>query len=134
MQFQVPQYIDVEDKIFGPLSFKQFLYLGGGAGIGFLFYIWLPSYISYPLIVVFVSLGAALAFYQFNNRPFINTMEAALRYLISHKLYIWKMTKTKDTRTRTEGGVNKNAEAAASLKPGRLHELAWSLDVRENIK
>ena len=27
MQYQVPQFIEVEDKIFGPLTFKQFLYI-----------------------------------------------------------------------------------------------------------
>ncbi len=33
MRFEVPQFIDVEDKIFGPFTFKQFLYLAGGAGL-----------------------------------------------------------------------------------------------------
>lgn len=134
MQFQVPQYIEVEDKIFGPLSFKQFLYLGGGAGIGFLCYVWLPKYIAYPLILIFVTLGAALAFYQFNNRPFIRILEAALRFLLSSKLYIWKMTKTKDTRVRTEPGESKAGAPITKLTTGRLHELAWSLDVREQLK
>lgn len=134
MQFQVPQYIEVEDKIFGPLSFKQFLYLGGGAGIGFLFYVWLPAYLSYPLIVVFVTLGTALAFYQFNNRPFIATLEAAFRFLLSNKLYIWKMTKTKDTRVRTEQTQAAKTPAGTNINSGRLRELAWSLDVREKIK
>src|SRR3989338_737591 len=27
MQFQVPQFIEVEDKIFGPLTLKQFFYV-----------------------------------------------------------------------------------------------------------
>ncbi|MFM2424198.1 MAG: hypothetical protein RLZZ70_589, partial [Candidatus Parcubacteria bacterium] len=30
MQFEVPQFIEIEDKIFGPLTWKQFLYVGGG--------------------------------------------------------------------------------------------------------
>jgi hypothetical protein len=29
MQFRVPQFIDIEDKLFGPLTFKQFIYLAG---------------------------------------------------------------------------------------------------------
>ena len=36
MQFQVPQFIEVEDKIFGPLTFKQFVYVAGGAGLAYL--------------------------------------------------------------------------------------------------
>ena len=30
MQYQVPQFIEVEDKIFGPLTFKQLVYVVGG--------------------------------------------------------------------------------------------------------
>ena len=33
MMFSVPQFIDVEDKIIGPLTLKQFIYLAGGAGL-----------------------------------------------------------------------------------------------------
>jgi len=36
MQFHIPQFIDVEDKIFGSLSAKQFFYMGGAAGAFFI--------------------------------------------------------------------------------------------------
>ena len=32
MRFEVPQFIDIEDKIIGPLTWRQFIYLGGGVG------------------------------------------------------------------------------------------------------
>ena len=32
MRFLVPQFIEVEDKLFGPLSFRQFVYLVGSIG------------------------------------------------------------------------------------------------------
>jgi len=35
MRFEVPQFIDVEDKLFGPLTFTQFVYLAGSGGISF---------------------------------------------------------------------------------------------------
>ena len=35
MQFQVPQFLDVEDKIVGPFTIKQFIYLAGGVGMGY---------------------------------------------------------------------------------------------------
>jgi hypothetical protein len=46
MRFQVPQFIEVEDKIFGPLTVKQFIYLAGGAGLVFILYHFLPTWIS----------------------------------------------------------------------------------------
>ena len=42
MRFQVPQFIEVEDKIFGPLTLKQFIYVFGGGGLCFVFYTFLP--------------------------------------------------------------------------------------------
>ena len=36
MQFQVPQFIEIEDKIIGPFTVKQFIYLVGGAGMDFI--------------------------------------------------------------------------------------------------
>ena len=56
MQFQVPQFIEVEDKIFGPLTLKEFLYLGGGIGMAVVLFIFVPfKIISIPLALVAVA-------------------------------------------------------------------------------
>ena len=73
MRFQVPQFIEIESKIFGPLTFKQFIYLAGGAGIIFLIYITLPFFIAVMLIVPVGAFAIALSFYKVNNRPFIKS-------------------------------------------------------------
>src|SRR3989344_7648513 len=89
MQFQVPQFIEVEDKIFGPLTFKQFVYVAGGAGAAYLFWRVLPFFFSVPLILGIGALAASLAFFKYNGRPFIVAMEHAFYYLIRTKLYLW---------------------------------------------
>src|SRR3989338_10470288 len=89
MQFQVPQFIEVEDKIFGPLTFKQFVYVAGGAGAAYLLWRILPVYLSLPLIAGVGGLAAALAFYQFNGRPFILALENAAYFFLRTKLYLW---------------------------------------------
>src|SRR3990172_12458701 len=48
MQFQVPQFIEIEDKIFGPLTFKQFIYVAGGAGACYLLWRVLPLLLPPP--------------------------------------------------------------------------------------
>ena len=90
MNFQVPQFIEIEDKIFGPLTFKQFIYIAGSAGLAFICYAFLPLFIAFIPILIIVAFGLALAFYQVNERPFIFTIESFLRYLFASKLYIWK--------------------------------------------
>src|SRR5262245_3475318 len=89
MQFQVPQFIEVEDKIFGPLTFKQFVYILGGVGGAYLLWRTFPLVVAGPLILLIAGFSAALAFFQFNGRPFILGVESAFYYAIRSKLYLW---------------------------------------------
>jgi hypothetical protein len=49
MRFQVPQFTDVEDKIVGPLTLKQFVYLAGAGGGCIILYSFLPAFSSKPV-------------------------------------------------------------------------------------
>jgi len=134
MQFQVPQFIEVEDKIFGPLTFKQFIYIGGGAGAAYILWRLLPHFIAAPVILAEGGLAAALAFLQFNGRPFIVALENAFFYALHSKLYLWNNEK----KRRSQQAQEKVAAKAPTLyipklSESRLHELSWSLDINERI-
>ena len=90
MQFKVPQFIEIEDKIVGPLTLKQFFYLAGGAV--FLGILWLFLKLSVFIIVAIpVSVFCLLlAFYKINGRPFISFLNSMLKYFTKPKLYLWK--------------------------------------------
>lgn len=90
MRFEVPQFIDVEDKIFGPLTFKQFMYLAGGAALAYISYKLIPSPFWIIFVLVFAGLGGLLAFYKINNRTFIEVAQAFMVYQFKGKIYIWK--------------------------------------------
>ncbi len=90
MRFQVPQFIEIEDKIFGPLTFKQFVYVVGGGGIVVLLFFYLPNFLAFLLALPVAGISAALAFYKINNRPFIVTAEAAFKHFFKSKIYVWK--------------------------------------------
>ncbi len=133
MQFQVPQFIDVEDKIFGPLTLKQFIYLAGAAGLCFLAYTVLPFFVAVILIVPLAVLGIALAFYKINNKPFIYIIEAATGYFLRSKLYIWKKQEQKPVPQAEEDTKLIEPLLAPRLSDSKLKDLAWSLDVNEKI-
>lgn len=135
MQFQVPQFIEVEDKIFGPLTFKQFVYLIGGAGIGYILWRALPLYVAGPLIVLFGGLGAALAFFQYNGQPFILALEHGFYYFLRSKLYLWSNEQALSSQKKSATMSNAPAPAPyiPQLSGSRLHELSWSLDIKERI-
>ena len=135
MQFQVPQFIEVEDKIFGPLTFKQFIYLAGAAGLGYILWRVLPAYLAAPLIAAIFGLGAALAFFKYNGQPFIVALEHAFFYLMRGKLYLWSNELQKNERgaVRVEKNMSASQVYVPKLSESKLHELAWSLDIKERI-
>lgn len=132
MRFQVPQFIEVEDKIFGPLTFKQFVYVAGGIGICVLLFTFLPKFLAILIALPFAALSGALAFYRYNDKPFAHFIEAFFKYSITSKLYIWK--KTPPTLKSSGEPKDKKVEQiyVPKLSESKLKDLSWSLDIKEN--
>jgi len=137
MRYQVPQFIEVEDKIFGPLTFKQFIYLAGGGGLSFLLYALIGNFIIalIPIIVV-MAISFAFAFSKVNSRPFVNVVESAFKYYTGGKLYIWK--KEDKPHPQTPQTALKDAKNYASvmvpkISDSKLKDLTWSLDIKESM-
>lgn len=132
MQFKVPQFIDIEDKLFGPFTFRQFVYMVGGAGMIFVVYKVLPLWIGIFLIIPIAALAGLLTFYKINNKPFIYYLQAGINYIVSSKLYIWKQRLVKPGDKKKE---DETAPETTSIVPmtssSSLKDLAWSLDVQE---
>lgn len=138
MRFQVPQFIEVEDKIFGPLTLKQFIYLAGGAGLSFIIYRFVGSLlISILPILIILAFSAALAFYKINNKPFIYVVEAAFKYYFGNKLYIWKKKdneKAAGKAAAEDDDVKKYASLMVpKISDSKLKDLTWSLDIKESM-
>ena len=90
MQFQVPQFIETEDKIVGPLTLKQFAYLAVAGAIGFISFFILKFFIWLILITLLGSIAAAFAFVKYNGRPLSVVFLSALRYSWGSKMYLWR--------------------------------------------
>lgn len=134
MQFQVPQFIEVEDKIFGPLTFRQFVFVLGGFGMCYLLWRLLPVLLAAPLIIVVAGFAAALAFMQYNGRPFIVALENAFYFVVHPKLYLWSNERRKKTvRAAEKAPVAQSEVYIPHLSDSKLHDLAWSLDIQERI-
>lgn len=91
MQFRVPQFIDIEDKILGPLSWTQFAYCLGAAGIGYICFRFIDSktiaiIVSFPFVATFL----ALAFVKINNQSFVDVAKNAVNYFTRSNMYTWQ--------------------------------------------
>lgn len=134
MQYPVPQFQDVEDKVIGPLTFKQFIYMLGGGGLSYVILQTLPAGLNIILIAGVMGLSFTLAFYKINRQPFINILEAGFYYLLRSKLYLWhhqtkKTPIEKDTRKIGEG----SSVEMPNMGNSQMKDLAWNLDINENV-
>ena len=131
MQFQVPQFIEIEDKVFGPFTFKQFVYLLGAVACLYIPFKFFGVYIAVLTGGPFAAFAIALAFAKINGRAFVFTAEAYAKYFFSNKLYLWKH---KDKVIQTQMVEEKTAVRSMvvpTLSQNKLKDLAWALDVRE---
>ena len=127
MRYELPQFINIEDKIFGPFTFFQFIYLGGGAGLSYVLWQILPMIIAVIIIVPIIGLSLALAFYKVNGRPFIFVMQSALSHAFKSKFYLWKKGTHKTTLSpkRTTSVQIGNTPSRTS----NLREISFNLDM-----
>ncbi len=136
MQFQVPQFIEVEDKIFGSLTLKQFIYLAGGTAGIFVLYAVLPLFLAILLALPVGLFAVALAFYKIHGQPFIKVVENALHYTARNKVYTWKKReapakKPEPPQMAGPTGVEEPLMYVPKLTKAKLSDLAWSLNLKE---
>ncbi len=91
MRFEVPQFIEIEDKIVGPLTWKQFVYLAGAIGLIIALFLSDLHFLIFILISLPVgALAGALAFHRINNRPFSVFLESVVKFFTHTRLYLWR--------------------------------------------
>ena len=134
MQYQVPQFIEVESKVVGPLTLRQFIYIGGAVGLCVLFFVYLPLVFAILLSAGVAGLAGTLSFYKMNGKPFIEILEAGFNYYTGDKLFLWRRRPPKVEKAPVPETMKSAAppiQKAPRLTSGKLSQLAWSLDVRK---
>jgi hypothetical protein len=90
MRFTVPQFIEHEPKIVGPLTFRQFMYIGMAAAICFVVYFTASFTIFVLTVMVVGGLGFAFAFIKIDGRSLTTLLINFLKYILSPKMYLWR--------------------------------------------
>ena len=90
MQFPVPQFTDVEDKIIGPLTIKQFGIIFGVGAIVFVSYSITKSFLVTAFFFVLFGLpGLGLALVPFNGRPMYAFIGQFFKFFTSPKQMVF---------------------------------------------
>lgn len=132
MEAKVPQRIDMQDKVIGPLTIQQFFYLLFGLVAIYLLNAWTRDTILhilfYPLALVVAGLAIAMAFVKIQDRPFSFFVGALLRYLTRPRQRVWQKG-SRPTLTKIVTKIEPKAEAPRkTLDRQRVTDIAKVLD------
>ena len=114
MDFPVPQFIDVEEKILGPLTFKQTLYVVGAAGLLFILYFFVEMWLFVILAIIIFGAALALAFIKIGGKTFSQFLISVIIYSFTPHIFIWKKNEVKEKSYKIElssPSIIKNKEA-----------------------
>jgi len=93
MNFVLPQFIEMEAKIVGPLTMKQFMFVGGGGTLSFIIYFWMgPSSLplAIALIAVIMGVAVALGFVKMDGIPLPTVIQHWIGFMTAPQIYLWK--------------------------------------------
>lgn len=136
-QFTVPQFIDVESKIIGPVTTRQFLIILGAALIIGVCYRLFDFSLFIFITVVVVVIASLFAFVKINSRPFHLFVLNLLQTLRRARLRIWNNNK-EEYDLRMDEMIDVKAEQnfvpKEYYKKSHLAEVALIVDTKGKYK
>jgi hypothetical protein len=96
LRFQLPQFIETEVKLIGPLTLKQFLWVASGSAVLYVLFAILPTGLFFAIALPIGGLFIALAFVKISDIPLVNYILFAITYTMNPKRYIYQ--KSMDTQ------------------------------------
>ncbi|MBT5807743.1 PrgI family protein [Candidatus Uhrbacteria bacterium] len=93
-QFVVPQFIDAEDKIFGPVTARQFIIMISVGLTEFLLFKLFSFLVFLALGIPFLIVGGGIAFLRVNGQPFHYFMLNGVQTLRKPRLRVWNKVYT----------------------------------------
>ncbi len=125
---QVPLFIDTEDKVAGPFTWRQLLWLG--AIIVILVILWqlLDESAFYVVAVPLILVALAFMFYRPQGVPLVNYVGYALRYFFRPRTYLWQREFRKESHSSKKQPVEEIPIVKKDLSVGDILSLTETLD------
>ena len=133
MQYGVPQFINVEDKIVGPFTGKQTICLIVGGGILMLLFS-VFDFIFFAIAAVFIILATlAFAFWKPKGISIPRIILNRVNFGTSNHLYVWRR-EPDDRMFKTTQKMKSSKEVVEKdVSRNRIRELAWLLDTSTSV-
>lgn len=131
-QYQVPQFITVEDKVIGPFTIKQFLFVGSGVLLIIGAHLLFEPILFWPISFVVAGSAAAFAFVKINGQPLFVVVKNFAFYTLRPRLYVWKQgTTIQKSQSNIPVKDVLPIKTTQAFSSSKLSDLAWSLDIKE---
>lgn len=136
MPYTVPQFINRESKVIGPLTLRQFFYIAVDAVICYILYIKVPFFIFLMATATLSAVAFALAFVKIGGRDIPSVIASFFNFSVSPKMYLWKrksagaiiMEKMEFKEKKEEGPAPAPKIASKSL----LSRLSVEVETKKN--
>lgn len=92
MQFTIPQFIDVEAKIIGPITVRQFILILAGFFLGALAYKIFDFSLFLTVAIIIFIIIIMFGFAKINGRPFHHFVINFIQTFKKAKLRVWNNT------------------------------------------
>ncbi len=131
-QFVVPQFIDVEDKVLGPITVRQFIIILVGGGLIFVAYKLadLTLFILEAVIIAFATF--IIAFVKINGRPihyfFLNVLQTLMRDRLRVWLKVYSRQEIKEAENAPAPKLPMEILTRNKVRASRLAEMALIVD------
>lgn len=131
MQFIVPQFIDVETKIIGPITPKQFVILIITAGLIFLSYKLADFTLFILEAIFFFGIGITLSFVKVNGQPIYYFILSSIQVFKKPNIRVWRREKTiviEKKIKKKKGEIEEVIVPRRALSLSKLSEISLLVD------
>ena len=134
-QYKVPQDVEAEDKLIGPLSLRQFIYVVIGIAWAGLMWLLLNKFIVIMILLILPITGffLLLGFGRRQEQSFETYFLAVIKFLVEPRIRIWDKDLSQDELIKhTEKPVE--IIPSKTLNRGSLNQLALIMDTHGTQK
>lgn len=131
MQYAIPQFVDIEDRVIGPLTIRQFLFILGGGLLTAAGYAVFDLSLFIFSGIILMGVASVFAFVKINGQKFEKFLVNFVLFSTNPKRRLWakdtqaKMQKITNAERRT---VTLKQDSKEEVTRSKLRELSTMLD------
>ncbi len=138
MHANVPQFIEMEDKIAFGLTSKQLLWMGGMAACLIIIYNLVDRQTFLVIAIPIITVFGVFTFYRPQGMSFLSFFGFMLQYFTGPKKYVWRREYRENSSTLAKSLQEAHRKRSTSIlqtkklpPQSQLKRIAWMLDTKK---